>query len=156
MANLQGFDARQVEPSVGFDPIPAGKYPARIIASEMKETRNQDGHYLELTFEVLEGPYRGRKLWDLLNLDNPSEKAVQIARANLSAICRAVGVMTPRDSVELHNLPMVITVKLKKRNDTGELQNEVSSYAKPESEAAASEAPAEAAEAETTAPWLRP
>jgi hypothetical protein len=40
--------------------------------------------------------------------------------------------MTPRDSCELHNLPLVITIKLKKREDTGELQNEVRGYAKKE------------------------
>jgi hypothetical protein len=50
----------------------------------------------------------------------------------LSAICRAVGVLTPKDSCELHNIPLVITVKLKKREDTGDLQNEVRGYAKRE------------------------
>ena len=33
---------------------------------------------------------------------------VKIARGELSAICRAVGVMQPRDSVELHNVPLEI------------------------------------------------
>jgi hypothetical protein len=50
---------------------------------------------------------------------------VQIARAELSAICRAVGVMAPKDSVELHNLPVTVHVRCKKRQDTGEIGNEV-------------------------------
>ena len=58
--------------------------------------------------------------------------AVQIARADLSAICRAVGVLAPKDSVDLHNLPLVIHVRCKKRTDTGEIVNEVKGYAKKE------------------------
>lgn len=128
MANLHGFDANQVEPVSSFEPLPAGKYAAAISDSEMKPTKAGTGNYLQLTFEVLDGPHKGRLLWARLNLDNPNATAVQIARAELSAICRAVGVMAPKDSVELHNLPLVITVKLKRRSDTGELQNEIGGY----------------------------
>ena len=132
MANLNGFDARNVEPQVGFEPIPADKYLAAITASEMKDTKAGNGRFLELTFEIIEGEYKGRNLWARLNLDNPNETAVKIAKAELSAICRAVGVMTPKDSQELHNLPLVITVKLKKRDDTGEMTNEIKGYARKE------------------------
>jgi hypothetical protein len=41
--------------------------------------------------------------------------------------------MTPRDSSELHNLPLVITVKCKKRDETGEITNEIKGYAAKES-----------------------
>ena len=56
------------------------------------------------------------------------EPSVQIAQTELSAICRAVGVLAPNDSVELHNLPLVISVKCKKRDDTGDVTNEVKGY----------------------------
>ena len=152
MANLNGFNAHEVEPSTSFDPLPAGKYLAVITASEMKPTKAGDGSYLELTFTVLEGPYKNRTLWARLNLDNPNATAVKIARGELSAICRAVGVMQPRDSVDLHNLPLVVTVKLKKRDDTGELTNEVKGYAKKESAAGQ---PQQAAPTDNTPPWKR-
>jgi len=70
------FDANTVEPSTGFDPIPAGKYPAVIIESEMKTTKSGTGRYLELTFEVIDGEYHGRKVWARLNLENPNSTAV--------------------------------------------------------------------------------
>lgn len=127
MANLN-FDATEVVPSAGFDPLPAGKYVAVIEASENKPTRNQQGHYLELTFVVIEGEYANRRLWARLNLDNPNPKAVEMARADLSAICRAVDVMRPTDSEDLHNIPLVIRVKCRKREDTGEITNEVGGY----------------------------
>ena len=88
MANMNGFNANNVDPDVGFDPLPASKYKVAITASEMKPTKNKKGSYLELEFTVLEGDCKDRKVWARLNLANPSEKAVQIARAQLSAMLR--------------------------------------------------------------------
>lgn len=127
MATLN-FNANEVEPSIGFDPIPAGKYQAVIADSEMKPTKNGNGQYLQLEFEIVEGDYKGRKVWARLNLENQNSEAVRIARADLSAICRAVNVPQPRDSVELHNLPMTITVRCKKNQDD-EITNEIKGYA---------------------------
>lgn len=158
MASLNGFDARQVDPAEGFDPIPAGKYLAVITESELKDTKKGGGQYLQLTFQIIDGPCKGRYVWARLNLKNANPTTVQIARAELSAICRAVGVMTPGDSVELHNLPLVITVRQKKRDDTGEINNEIKGYAKKD---AATGTPQQQATANTgafngsTPPWRR-
>ena len=132
MANLNGFDANTVEPSVGFDPIPTGKYIAMITESEMKNTKSGVGQYLQLTFDIIDGKYKGRKLWARLNLNNPNAKTVQIARGELSAICRAIGVMVVQDSSELHGLPLSIKVVCKNRKDTGEITNEIKGYEKKE------------------------
>ncbi|KAA1258310.1 hypothetical protein LF1_08260 [Rubripirellula obstinata] len=152
MANLQGFDANQVEPANDMEPIPDGKYVAVITDSEMKPTKSGTGSYLQLTFSIIEGPHSNRLLWVRLNLDNPNATAVEIARRELSAICRAVGVLVPSDSTDLHNLPCVIGVKLKRRNDTGELQNEVKGYFK--KDAVAEPKPASEV-ADNSAPWKR-
>lgn len=148
-ADLRGFDAREVEPMDSFEPIPAGKYVAAIVASEMKPTKSGNGSYLELQLQVLEGEYKGRLLWARLNLDNPNQLAVKIARSELASICKAVGVLTPNDSTELHDLPLQVTVKLKKREDTGELTNEIKGYAKKPRPEAAPQATAD------TPPWRR-
>jgi hypothetical protein len=149
MADLTGFDANQIEPRPDFEPIPAGKYPAVITESVMKANKAGTGSYLEKIFQIIEGPYKGRRLWHRLNLDNPSKIAVEIARAELAAICRAVGVLEPKDSADLHNLPLVIHVRCKKRPDTGEIVNEIRSFSKKEAPP-----PAEPA-ANTAPPWKR-
>ena len=154
MANLNGFNATEVEPTTSFEPLPAGKYLAAITESEMKPTKSGSGSYLQLTFMILEGEYKNRILWARLNLNNPNATAVKIARSELSAICHAVGVMQPRDSVDLHNLPLVITVKLKKRDDTGELTNEVKGYARKDAAGANGQQP-QAPVADNTPPWKR-
>ena len=150
MADLRGFDANQVEPAVGFEPVPADKYLAVITESEMKDTKAGTGRYLELTFQIIEGEYKNRLLWARLNLDNPNLTAVQIARAELSAVCRAVGVMAPNDSVELHNLPLVIHVGCQKRKDTDEITNVIKGYSKKET---ASAVPVAATN--STPPWKK-
>jgi len=150
MANLQGFDARNVDPSTDFEAIPAGKYLAVVTDSTMRPTKSGNGSFLELTFEIVEGEYKGRKLWSRLNLDNPNAVAVKIAQGELSALCRAVGVLTPHDSVELHGIPITITVKCRNRTDTDEIVNEVKGYAKKEA------AVAQPQQATTnTPPWRR-
>jgi len=150
MANLGNFNANNVDPATDFEPIPAGKYLAVITDSEMKPTKSGNGNYLELTFQVIDGPFKGRMLWSRLNLDNPSAQAVQIAQGELSAVCRAVGVMQPKDSIELHNVPLLVTVKCKKRDDTGDVVNEIRGYGKKE---AANGTPQQ--ETTSTPPWAR-
>ena len=124
----------------------------------MKPTKAGDGAYLELELQVIEGQYQGRKLWDRLNLNNANETTVKIAKGTLSAICRAVGVLQPTDSCELHDLPLVAKVACRKRDDTEELTNVIKSYKKRDAVAAvpaSSPAPAKAAATSSTPPWKR-
>ena len=152
MANMNGFDANTVEPTTPFDPVPAGKYLAAITSSQVKPAKSGDGSFLELELTILDGACKGRKVWDRLCLVHKNPQTVKIARATLSALCRAAGVMQPKDSVELHNLPVIVTVKCKKRDDTGELANEVKGYARKE---AAAGQPPQAPAADNTPPWKR-
>ena len=138
------FNANEVEPSVGFEAIPAGKYQAVIIDSDMKQNKSGTGEYLQLEFEIIEGEFKNRKLWARLNLNNPNADAVRMARADLSAICHAVNVIQPHDSVELHNLPLTITVKCRKTPD-GDIVNDIKGYAAKASAAGTAAAPATSA-----------
>lgn len=129
MASLDGFDAEKVEPATAYEPVPEGDYLVVIVDSEFKETAARDGEYLQLTEEIVDGPHRGRRLFDRLNLKNKNETAVKIAQATLSAVCRAVGVMRPKDSAELHNKPMRIKVGVEERNDKkGSYTNRIKGY----------------------------
>lgn len=111
MAFLGGtFDANSVEPAGEYTPIPPGEYKVHIIASSMDPTSNGNGHFLKLEMEILEGESGGRKLFERLNLDNPNQKAVEIAQRTLSAICHATGRLTVQDSDELHGVPMIAVV----------------------------------------------
>ena len=46
----------------------------------MRPTKAGNGSYLQLEIEILEGQYKGRRLWDRLTLNHPNAVAVQIAQ----------------------------------------------------------------------------
>lgn len=127
MAFLGGFNAAEVTPTTSYDALPEGDYIAVITSSDEKPTKAGTGSYVEFVFEVVEGKFTGRKVWARLNLENPNPKAVAIARAELSAICRAVDILTPQDSEELHGIPMKISVKCEKGQDE-KIRNIIKAY----------------------------
>jgi hypothetical protein len=67
-------------------------------------------------------------VFENLNLKNKNKTAVDIARAKLSAICKAVGIDKPGNSASLHNIPLHIVVGVEKREDTGEFQNKIKDF----------------------------
>lgn len=121
------FDARTVDPAEDFAALPNGHYAVLIESSEFKATKT-GGQMLVLTMQVIEGKYKGRKLFERLNLENANETAVEIANRTLSSICHATGVMAPEESEELHNIPILVRVACVKRKDNGELTNEIKAY----------------------------
>ncbi|MGV3483431.1 MAG: DUF669 domain-containing protein [Planctomycetaceae bacterium] len=161
MASFGGtFDATVIEPSSGgSSPVPAGMYRVAIIKSEWKDTKNKQGQFLELVLEILQGEYKGRRLYARLNLRNRSSDAVRIAQSELSAICHATGVLKPADSAQLHNVPLVVAVKLEKRKDNGENSNVIDRYlsteaaTKEQADRAAAPAATATAPATEKAPW---
>jgi hypothetical protein len=127
MASLN-FNANDVEPLGSFDPLPIGEYTVVISASEMKDTKTGKGQYLQLVYDVVEGDYHGKKVFDRLNVVNENETAQNIAQRALSSICRAVGVMTPKDSEELHDKPFIIKVGIRAASGEFQASNVVKEY----------------------------
>jgi len=110
----QPFDATQFDPSQGIPSLPVGKHPVVISASEIKATTAGDSGMLELELSIIDGPAKGQKGAYRLNLYNKSEKAVEIAHRQFSAICHVTGVYRVTDSQQLHNIPFVVEVALQK------------------------------------------
>ncbi len=124
------FDANTVEPTGKFTPIPVDDYLAVITDSEMKDTKKGDGKYLLLTYEVVDGEFKGRKIFETLNLVNSNQTAVEIAQRALSAVCRATGVLHPKDSSELHGKPLVISVGIRAGSNGFEDKNVIRGYSR--------------------------
>ncbi|NBW51494.1 MAG: DUF669 domain-containing protein, partial [Betaproteobacteria bacterium] len=74
MATLN-FNAQTVEPATAYEILPKGKYLCVAIASEMKATKNNTGEYLQITFEIVEGEHKGRKIFERLNIRNANKTA---------------------------------------------------------------------------------
>jgi hypothetical protein len=151
MAKLGGtFDATGVEPNAPLEALPPGDYRVQILQSEMRVTKAGTGQMLWLDMEVLEGPLKGRHVYDQLNLINPNPTAEEIAQRTLSAICHAVGKLQVADSEELHFLPMVVKVAVKPNG-----YNEVKGY-KPVKQVAAASTPTAANGPTPTPPTAAP
>lgn len=176
MAQLnQHFDANTVEPAAPIELLPPGRYAAQIVNSEMRVTRAGTGQYLWLELDVIEGPHQGRKIWDQINLVNPTQQTVEIAQRALSAICHAVGQMQVSDSEQLHFRPLQVTLAVEPDSRDKHLapaeqrkQNKVKGYAqlgtaaptRPVTQrtapsAPAASAPRQAPAASATPPWRR-
>lgn len=112
MAQLN-FQADHNDLEQSFDVIPAEKYPAIIETSEYISTKAKTGMMLKLTYQIIDGVQKGRKIFEQLNLENPSKQAEQIARKSLNSICKACQIIDLKDSSQLHNIPMLIDVRIK-------------------------------------------
>ena len=109
-----GFDANAPENNEN-NLIPKGEYQAVIVKSDLQETKDKTGKYLKLDFQICSGEYMNKHVFTNLNLwlaetDDKKKTAVKIAKAQMSELCRAVNVLNPRDSSDLHNKPLTIKV----------------------------------------------
>lgn len=127
MATFQ-FNAADVEPAESFDVIPAGEYHGQVIASDLRATKSGTGQYIWLEQEIIEGDYKGRKLWTTLNIINHNATAVDIAARQLSALCHSVGEIDVSDTEQLHFKPMLMVVKVVPKTERYAAKNEVSGY----------------------------
>lgn len=125
------FNADDVEVvDEDFSPLPQGDYPVIVEDSEFRETKAGDGNYLFLQLSVIDGHGKNRKLFDRLNLDNPNPQAVEISKKQLASLCRAVGKQKISDSGELHDIPVVATVSIRKGSNGYEDSNDIKGYKK--------------------------
>ncbi len=125
------FDPSQYTDFGKRELLKPGSYKAFIPKSDVRENSKGTGEYLLLSFEIFDGPYKGREIPVFLNLWNRSSESVRIAREELAEICRcchASGIQEERHPTELYERPIVIVVVVKTRKDTGDKVNEITMY----------------------------
>ena len=66
--------------------LPEGDYIFEIESDKWEKTAAGDGHKLTIQFTGACKASGKRKVWDTINLDNPSEQAVEIAEKTLEKI----------------------------------------------------------------------
>jgi hypothetical protein len=161
MASLgNNFDPNAVEPDTGGrgDPIPEGRYVLQVIESDVVDNKKGTGQILKLTLEVFDGPLKGRKMFENINITNESVQAQEIGQKQLSALCHAAGITTVvSDSQELHYQPFEADVSIegaRSKPGGGEYppQNRIKKYHFAGAEGAAPATPAARPAAARTAP----
>jgi hypothetical protein len=129
MASLQmDYDPAAVEPGSNLDPLPPGEYVAQIIESDVAPPRSGNGLMLNLTWEVTEGEYQGRKFWQRINYQHTSAQAQLIGQQQLKAICDAIAITGHiSDSEVLHGEPCRVRVAIDDKDKSYAPKNEVKS-----------------------------
>lgn len=122
------YDLSAENGDMGFEVLPVGAYEAHIIKSEMLFSKLNSDKYLQMTWQILSGNYKGRLLFDRAMLEG---KGRQFGFNRLKAIALAVGHRNPNqigDSSTLHGISCEIKVAQRAWNE--EMQNEIKDYKK--------------------------
>ena len=122
------FDASQVAPQQSVGPLPAGTYLAHITESDVQPLKSGNGEGLKLTFEIIDGHFKGRKVWENLNIRHTSEDTQRIAQSQLSALCHAVNVIKLMDTAALHFKPVRINVTVREAVGQYKASNNIKGY----------------------------
>ncbi len=113
----EGFDANEVEPMADFELLPAGYYVSEVESIELKETKKGDGYFLKVIMSVLDGDFKGRKIFDNINIANPSEMCVKMGKATFAALCLSAGEARVEDPDVLLGKVVVVSLKVKGENN---------------------------------------
>jgi hypothetical protein len=139
------FDASTVAPQASSGPVPAGTYLAQIIESDVAPLKSGKGTGLKLTFEIIDGQYKGRRIWENLNIQHENDETQRIAQSQLSALCHAVNVIKLQDTAALHHKPVHVRVVVREAQGQFQASNNIKGY---ESAGGVRQAPAFVAQAE--------
>lgn len=107
MASLSGVNTN-AEPQDDFSVLPAGEYKVVIAKEEVKASKSSPGsEYLNLQVKVIDGEYKNRTVFHILNLWNQNPKAKEIAERELASIRVAINLPVITDTAQLLNRPLV-------------------------------------------------
>lgn len=128
MASIGGSYNPDAEPSSGYTPLPAGDYQMEIVESDYVATAKGTGMILKCKAQIVGGEFEGRPFYINYNLENENEQAQEIGQRDFAGLRRATGVLAPQDTEELHFKTFGVTLGVKARKDTGEMENVVRKY----------------------------
>jgi Protein of unknown function (DUF669) len=126
-----GFNSQAIEPQAARDdaPLPPGLYSAEITNAEVKPLKSGTGTGLNLEFTVIDPEqYARRKVWMLLCIVHENAQTQDIAQAQLSALCRAVGIGVLEDTDQFFQRIVKIRTKVRPAQGNYGPKAEVSAF----------------------------
>lgn len=123
------YDPNMSTDRPNMDPVPAAEYAVQVTEAKRIDKDNGDG-MLKLTFQILEGEFEGRYLWENLNLRHSNPMAQEISQRSFTELWRDAMRLphVPDMAADLEFKPIRARVGVEKRKDTGELQNRIKKY----------------------------
>jgi hypothetical protein len=84
-----------------WDVLPVGEYVAQIVEASIQQPNSGDGYHLALTWQIIEGDYEGRQVWQRITYLHSNEQAQTIGRKTLKDLCVATDVAEQVDDAEV-------------------------------------------------------
>ena len=97
-----------------FEPVPGGIYRAVIEESSISPNKSNTGENLKLVWLLIEGPLKDRKIFENVCIKHSkTDTQMQAIRTlnNINDLCGFPAGKRAVDTTQLHNIPMLITVK---------------------------------------------
>jgi hypothetical protein len=97
-----------------YDPVPAGIYRLKALEAEEKTT-STGGEMISVKYQICEGEYKGRFIWNNFNVVNKSAQAERIGRSQVAAWARACGKPNASSTDQLLDAPFSARVKIEEQ-----------------------------------------
>jgi uncharacterized protein DUF669 len=168
------FDPETQEGS-HFDVVPVGYYTAQVVDACVAQPKSGDGYYIGLSWQITEGEYENRYVFQRITFQHSNAQAVTIGRRQFKDLCVATGVSEQVSDVEVFKFkPCRLKVGIEKdkqgiyedknrvsrvlpleapKNDTSKPEPKATPKAAP---AATQPATASTATGNGSAPWRKP
>ena len=101
------FNTNDYEPDAFPPPIPEDDYELMVTDSKLVNAKSGKGKYFAVALQVLSGEYKNRIVQQRYNIIHSSDTTERIGRQEFRQLCDAVGVTSPKDTAELHNIPFL-------------------------------------------------
>jgi hypothetical protein len=102
--------------------VPRGVYDVRIVKSILNHTKKEDGRYLMVCLKIMNGPYTGRRIWEIFNFENPNPYTEEMALQKLQCFLKALG-LENQINKNLRNRLLKVAVKRKRKKDGRGMKN---------------------------------
>jgi hypothetical protein len=114
---FEPFDPSQYKEST-FDPLPIAIYLAQVIEAEITVPLSGDGQSVKLVWQIIEGDYENRQVWQNIPYQHSNAQAQDIGRRHLKDLCVACGITTGISNPDPFKfIPCKIRVGIKKDKD---------------------------------------
>lgn len=85
------LDLSSVVVKSNTEPLPAGKYEAKVMEVSVQETKQKSGKYIKMKLVVSDGDCEGKSVYTNFNIQNESAKAQEIGLQQLKRFMQAAG-----------------------------------------------------------------
>jgi hypothetical protein len=124
----QEFNVNDLPQGGGYDVLPEGWYNANIAKADLTNTKDGNGQYIKVRYDITGPTHQGRVVFGNINIRNASAKAEEIGRQQLGDLMRAIGLTKVTDTDQLLGGNVQIKLAIRPASDKYEAQNEVKGF----------------------------